>query len=382
MRKYIQIPDAENESFQIMSGYAFSLEPQVPKDPEQPFALWRGVEVHGQLVAGAGLYPLPVRLKGATINLGGIGSVATWPQHRRQGNVSWLLTEILREMRERKLFLSALWPFNWQFYRRFGWELATTALSAEVKTSELATLPEPDCGQGELFDGDHGALEAVHTKMAEEYQLHCLRTAKWLRIALKPWGKKAVTWCWRENNGITGYFTCSQDKEKLVVHDIFWASANAMWGMFRLLANHDAQAEKVAFRQLPSNHPLPILLGDQYQDFRLKPLIMARIVDVERLLAALDWPIVSGRICLQVADRHAPWNNGMFTLSFTEGSCAVSRNGGRPDLELGIEQLTQLVTGYTGPQTLNAGKKITMHAQHMLINTLFPLHTPFFGERF
>lgn len=57
--------------------------------------------------------------------MGGIAGVATWPENRRGGLVSKLLSKALARMNEEGQVLSCLHPFSVPFYRKFGWELYT-----------------------------------------------------------------------------------------------------------------------------------------------------------------------------------------------------------------------------------------------------------------
>jgi len=381
MRKYVHISDSETQELFKMSSYAFGMNLKESSEPEPPYGLWRGVDVDGKLVSGAGLYPLTVLLKGAEIGMGGIGGVATWPQYRRQGHIAWLMKEMLQEMRERNLHLSGLWPFNWDFYRKFGWELITTVMGAEIKIDDLDALPKPQSGQGELLR-DEAELLAVSAEMAQDFQLMCLRNDRWLKLALKPWGKPAITWVWRDNNKVEGYFLCTKDNNTIIIHDIFWSNTNALWGMLDLITRHQAQVEKARLLHLPVNNHLPVLLANQYQEFKLKPLTMGRIVDVESLFSSLNWPKVDGKLTIQVSDRHGSWNDDVFTLTFEAGKCSITRGGTRPDLELGIQQLTQLAVGFADVRTLALGNKLIIHDKHQLAESIFPQDTPFFTERF
>lgn len=381
MRRYVHIPDSETQELVKMASYAFGMNLKESSEPEPPYSLWRGVEVEGKLVSGAGLYPLTVLLKGAEVGMGGIGGVATWPQYRRQGHVAWLMKEMLCEMRERNLLLSGLWPFNWDFYRKYGWELITTVMGAEIKINDLDALPKPQSGQGELLR-DEAELVSVSAEMAPDFQLMCLRNERWLKLALKPWNKPAITWVWRDKGKVEGYFLCTKDGDTIIIHDIFWSSPNALWGMMDLITRHQAQVEKARFLHLPINNPLPLLLANQYQEFKLKPLTMGRIVDVESLFSTLKLRDINGSLTIQVSDGQVSWNNDTFTMDFEAGSCSITRGGTRPDLEVGIQQLTQLVVGFADVRTLALGNKLVIHDKHRFAESIFSKEVPFFIERF
>jgi len=71
--------------------------------------------------------------------MGGIAYVATHPAYRRRGYAGELVHAALGGMRERGVHLSMLHPFAHSFYRRYGWELATEAISYRLKPTDLPT---------------------------------------------------------------------------------------------------------------------------------------------------------------------------------------------------------------------------------------------------
>jgi predicted acetyltransferase len=61
-----------------------------------------------------------IRLRGETVALGGIGSVATVDSYRRQGLASELLSRAIREMEKRGMALALLFTGLFDFYQRLG----------------------------------------------------------------------------------------------------------------------------------------------------------------------------------------------------------------------------------------------------------------------
>lgn len=98
-------------------------------DPEQVYV----VEADGEVRATAGVLPLEVFVDGRPVAMGGITAVATHAAYRRRGYAGELMRAALGGMRERRVYLSMLHPSAHSFYRRYGWELATEAISYRLK---------------------------------------------------------------------------------------------------------------------------------------------------------------------------------------------------------------------------------------------------------
>lgn len=86
--------------------------------------------------------PMQVFVDGESVSMGGVADVATHPAYRRRGYAGELVRAALGGMREWGVHLSMLHPFAHVFYRRYGWELATEAISYSLKPTDLPTSPE------------------------------------------------------------------------------------------------------------------------------------------------------------------------------------------------------------------------------------------------
>ncbi len=75
----------------------------------------------GRVVSAVQIFTRRIGLRGASVALGGIGSVATHPRYEGRGQASELLRRAIVEMRARALPLSLLFTGRIGFYERLGW---------------------------------------------------------------------------------------------------------------------------------------------------------------------------------------------------------------------------------------------------------------------
>src|SRR5690625_7023407 len=87
--------------------------------------IW-GIMNDGQLAAKMHLIPLSCYIRGKEFEIGGVSSVATWPEYRRQGLVKKLLYHGLKQMKQHGQTISFLHPFSVPFYRKYGWVVTFT----------------------------------------------------------------------------------------------------------------------------------------------------------------------------------------------------------------------------------------------------------------
>ena len=97
-------------------------------------------------------------VRGRLIKMGGIAAVATFPQFRKQKQVTALLIESLKVMRKNKQFVSVLYPFKYSFYRRYGYENCADFSWIIAKPSnillpkEFKPLPLKEISHDDSFD--------------------------------------------------------------------------------------------------------------------------------------------------------------------------------------------------------------------------------------
>ncbi|MCR2807877.1 GNAT family N-acetyltransferase [Paenibacillus soyae] len=316
---------------------------------EEPSERW-GVFVDGQLAAMATVLSLTTYIGGRSFAMGGVAGVATWPEHRRQGYVGKLLVHLLERMRGNGQNVSFLHPFAFGFYRKYGWETYTELKTYTIQVKQLPPRV-PYNGRFERQDS-YEAIHDVYETYASRYNGSLSRSALWWkhRIPVRKPGQIAL---YRDGAGeAQGYLLYEVKESSLTVHELIYLTGETYEAIWSFIAQHDSMIEKAVW-----NAPIDDRLPDRLPDPRIKqevvPYFMARIVDVEAFLR--DYPFLAAeqedRVYLEVADEHAPWNNGCFELVITPaGQAKVSRLTDVPEigeaLKLGIGALSSLLLGY------------------------------------
>ena len=90
---------------------------------------WGAFTEEGTLMARIINNRYTVGLNGHPVQCGGIGAVSTLPEYRESGAIRAIFSELLPYARRSGEVLSALYPFNHAFYRKFGFETAAFAVN-------------------------------------------------------------------------------------------------------------------------------------------------------------------------------------------------------------------------------------------------------------
>lgn len=377
MVEYRPLDEERHETFAEYTSYAFQpTEGPGEFDPDDPaterllLGDQRGLFPDG---AGADDPPLSVcthfwfdaLVRGEYHPAPGLSAVATPPEYRREGYVADLLAASLEEYRSRADRFSLLWPFEYPFYRKFGWATAAMAYSYTFDPDAISfARDEVDAGEfRDLDEDEYELLARVYDEFATEYPLSVTRAEEWWRKRVfSAWNTDPFVYVWERDGDPRAYVVYSIDGEwgdrTFQVRDAAFVDHEALVAICSFIANHDSQVSEVTVT-LPPDVDLQALAPDPREiECERKTGPMARIVDVGETLPAVRYPAVTDSVTIAVEDPLVDWNRGVVRLAVRDGEATCDRLAGEPrggpaddgsaaDVRVDIGDLTQLVVGFT-----------------------------------
>lgn len=380
MAEYGPVPTEYEGAYRDILNYAFRahegpLGPDADEHLYPTFGERRGLFVDDELRCICRHYVLDARLRGDRHDVGGFTVIATPPEHRRQGYVSEITRETLREYRGRDLAFAALWPFDYDFYRYFGWGTANRYAEYVLPPGDLEFAADAEAGRyRRLSPDDYPALEPVLETHGADYELSIRRPEDWWRgRTFARHGVERFVYAWERDGDVRGYLAYRIDplervdqrdkgETQLQVHDIAWTDHEALLNLLRYCHNHTAQVDSVRISFHADLPFLDLVPAPERVDARLKPGGMFRVVDVPDAVEALDYPTdTDGSVVVAVADQHAPWNDGTFEVQVAGGEANCTETDADPDVTLDVARLSQLVVGARSLEALDKAGHVTVH---------------------
>lgn len=396
MVEYRPVPDDRAAAFEETLRYAFAPEEGPPDDDEDDVAADASAVVRRGLFDGEDLQcackhrSFGLRIRGEFRDAAGLSAVATPPEHRRKGLVRRLLSESLREYRERGDLLSALWPFDRGFYGQFGWATANRYATYEMPPESLAFAAEAASGEHRPLDPDDwAAADRVYDAHAASFALAMDRTENWWRTRVfdSAWGDAPYAYGWERDGRLAGYlvYRVSDDGDgtTLSVGEFAHADREARLNLLSFLYNHDSQVETVKLHRPATTDLLDVVDDPAEVDCEIGLGPMVRVVDVAETLSALSYP-ADGALALAVSDPLAEWNDGTFELAVEDGAATCRSTDAPADVELGVGALSQLVVGYRSVDALSAAGELDAASAdaRRTLAALFPERDVFLREFF
>jgi predicted acetyltransferase len=248
-------------------------------------------------------------------------------------------------MWERGVHLSMLHPFAHVFYRRYGWELATEAISYRLKPTDLPTSSDQKRVRA-YRDEDLPRMVALLEGEASKHPLCVRRGEAYWRALLSREGTEAAVY--EADGRVEGYLLYVQGEGRnapraLTVSELVTAAPAAREALLSFMAAFDSTMFEVRYSS-PRDEPLHPFLPSSYVEARVSPEFMLRLVNVEEALGLLQRRSEAPLI-LEVEDDEMPENAGLYTVGGSNGEVIRGAQAGER-VTLDVRQLAQLYAGY------------------------------------
>jgi predicted acetyltransferase len=324
--------------------------------------------VDGDIVGTANSYSSRIKVPGGEIvPHAAVTHVGVLPTHTRRGILSALMRRQLEDFAARGEIIATLRASEAVIYERFGYGIATYALTYDV-TRAKARLREgvPTGGPIRLISSKDGAelAEKMHTELGPLWVGAIERYPIWWRFG-EIWRSDpefvAVHGKPGAEDGYVRYYPVNVDRwhdsgKAIGVSDILATTDEAYAALIRHLLTVDL-AERIVVR---SYQPLDTPLQSMFTDFRalkvtaIEDETWLRIVDVPAALERRTY-VGDGSVVVNVTDPILPQNSGSYAIS----AKGAVRTDGDADLAVDVTTLGALyLGGNTWRQLALAGRVV------------------------
>lgn len=319
--------------------------------PDRTLAYREGEEI----VANVQMIPYTVRLRNKTMESLFIVGAATMPEARGNGRMGTLMRQAFAAMRERGVGLSHLYPFQYDFYRRHGFEVCCARLNycaspQQLQASfwmreELASDLDILVLSPELVD--IRALMRIYDAAMQRYDGHVVRdeSAWQLRLQDHALEQDACVCLAYAKGEPCGYSLFARKQNALALIESLCIDERDLANI--LLALCDAYPDVRSLEwSTPPDDGLFYRMRDSRGGVRLEPHDMIRLVDIERAINGLECSAEAPPLVFEVRDAWAPWNAGVWELSTQSARMRLRRTDAPPAYRMDVRTLAQLASGY------------------------------------
>lgn len=336
------------------------------------------------LISQVAVYPMKVNIFGQIYDMGGLTGVGTYPEYSNQGLMHHLLYHALTKMRERKQYISYLYPYSIPYYRRKGWEIISDMMTFEIKDDQLPKI-RPVPGEIRRTPTDSQQVKDAYQRFANKRHGALLRDAlAWNEYWLWDSDDFMAAIYYNEAEEPDGYLIYWIADEIFHIKDMIFLNETARIGLWNFVSAHFSMISKVVGNTY-TNDPLAFWLEDSDIKETIAPYYMARIVDFTQFMgqyrfkptpAAWQWTF-------SLKDPLLRWNQGAFTLAVTpEGRAAVTP-AAHSDDQIDIQTMTTMLLGYKRPSYLKQINRLQCGTQTIeQLERAILQQAPYFSDYF
>ena len=290
--------------------------------------------------------PLENRIRGANLSFGGIGGVTTLPQYRRQGLIRGLFRTAFDFMHEGNIVFSALAPFSFQFYEKFGYAHAAQLHKYSFPVSLLKPLRGPESVIfREYQESDAAGVMQVQQSMARFGSRVFIPQGKFINK------EKGHPYVFEREGRLVGFvqfvFTeiAEWQKDMKVMHT-WYSEEDVLLAIADLAYRFGSQAKNINWYVDPEI-PLEYFLTEPGQARRTKEgYMMVRVIKFREFCQQIRVPLFASEpVIISIEDEQCPWNTGIFKLTPVSGRLEVRDSDKTPEIHFDAVQLSHAIGG-------------------------------------
>jgi predicted acetyltransferase len=256
-------------------------------------------------------------------------------------------------MHDQGYLVSALYPFSFRYYRKFGWESVGDRITYEdFRQSDLRRCDEAALVRAARGPEDAARCAGAYAAYASNLNAMIVRDAdgwtKRLETLVESGGHPFLI----EKDGETlGYFFCEHPRDaegriKLLVRDFAITHPTgwrALFGFLATIPNNVVSMSLIA----PAYPTLMHHFSEPTVRKVFWPGFMFRVLDVGKAVAVRGFgPLAGGTFTARITDEHAPWNTGTWRFTFDDGNGSATRDdAATADFVWTIQVFSQIYAG-------------------------------------
>ena len=337
-------------------------------------------------------------LDGKAVKTGGIGAVSTYPEYRDSGAIREIFNHLLPQAYKNGEVISALFPFNHKFYRKFGYEVIPFKNEYNFAPSVLKDYQKLNFDKEgysihrwTLGESLKAFLE-VYTEFAAKHNLSAVRNEEQMKNHLKyekEYQDRRFSYLFTYKEKAIAYLIFKDEYNPeaahLKVEEAAWTCRDGFYAILNFLSRFGADYGSITL-------PLPMGIDflkivhspDAYNiEKKTAQHFMLRVINAKKALELIKKPencdftikieddlIKENNICLRVLNDRVEAINTRDTFK------------GAFDIEVNIRALSQLASGAASLDEAELREDVKINDKREMLSQCFCQRNIFVSESF
>ena len=259
----------------------------------------------------------------------GIGGVATRPEYRRMHAIRMIMEKIFEMAPERGWQISLLYPFSYDYYRKFGYEYIADKMTVKLPMKALGRFERSSSVRLYSYNSKEVLQDilSVYHAYAERFDGMLLHDEKCESYSADPFVERKHTYVHYSAQGVPNASATVSigENETLELTELYFADPEGLRGILGFLRTYDGQATYCRFHKLPPDSELLLVLGEHVGVERVSEEgAMGRIMLMEAFLQSTVYPTESGHFKLRCEDT-LEFNRGVYDVQYANRRATVKK---------------------------------------------------------
>lgn len=349
---------------------------------------WGAFDDDGKLMARIINNHYDFHLDGQAVKTGGIGGVATYPEYRETGAIREIFKVLLLEAYKNGEVLSALYPFNHKFYRKFGYEVVPFRNEYKMHPNVLkdyhSLATEEKCEVRRWQAGeDVRDFLTVYNQFASGFNLSALRTEEMMHEHLefeKEYIDRKFSYIFSRDGRPVAYLIFKDEFNPkaavLKVEECAWTCRAGFNSILNFLARFSSDYGSIVLPLPKGIDLLKIIHAPNAYEIEKQACqhFMVRVMNVLKLFEVIRKP-ADCDFTIKVEDDLIEENNLTLRVlagkGAEAGTAAGLTNVSKPDIELDIRALSQLAIGCSNLYEASLRSDVTINGNEEMLRRVF-----------
>ena len=356
---------------------------------------WGAFDDDGKLMARIINNHYDFNLDGKVVKTGGIGGVATYPEYRETGAIREIFKALLLEAYKNGEVLSALYPFNHKFYRKFGYEVVPFRNEYKMHPNvlkdyhSLATEEKCEVRRWQAEDDVKDFL-TVYNQFAPSFNLSALRTEEMMKEHLqfeKEYIDRKFSYIFSRVGVPLAYLIFKDEFNPqaavLKVEECAWTCRAGFNSILNFLSRFSADYGSIVLPLPKGIDLLKIIHAPNAYEIEKHACqhFMVRVMNVLKLFEIIRKP-ADCDFTIKVEDDLIKENNLTLRVMADKVEVLAGEGAGaetgirltnvrKPDIELDIRALSQLALGCTNLNEAVLRSDVTINGNEEMLRKVF-----------
>lgn len=338
-------------------------------------------------------------LDGKPVKTGGIGGVATLPEYRNTGAVREIFKALIPEAYKNGEVISTLYPFNHEFYRKFGYEIVTVQNEYTITPAALTNYRKVVSVDGpfKILKWNTGDSVKdflnIYNEFAPKFNCAAVRTEEMMLNKLKyekPFIDRKFSYLILENGKPAAYIIFTDIRNDpaaiLQVNECAWTTRESFNAILGFLGQFSADYGTIKM-PLPAGIDLLrfIKAPDAYSiGKRTCQHFMIRVMNAKKLLEVIKKP-ASCDFTIKISDEMIADNNvalRVFADHIDQIDDSKAPADCKFDIELNVRALGQLAAGCINLDEALLRNDVIINSNEEMLRSVFIEKKIFVSEGF